>query len=223
MELADYNLKTYLFNNLQVATDGVNLFKKICEGLQHAHTNNVAHRDLYWNNILLVNNDNQCLIKLTDFGRAKDFDSLSDITPQNDTCFGINEIRSPELIFEIWGKPTQDNHMAGDLYALGIVLYFVFQGSPSFYNFELLNNITNFLNNNIATLYQLSTENRCELYKQWVDSKKNYQFKSLELSLFEPEINIQINNIIKKLCNIDYKKRYENVRQLLSDLDNIKL
>jgi serine/threonine protein kinase len=53
---------------------------QICSAVKHLHTLNIAHRDLKPENLLLTSNDDNAIIKLTDFGFAKEV-SLGLVTP----------------------------------------------------------------------------------------------------------------------------------------------
>jgi len=53
---------------------------QICSAVKHLHSLNIAHRDLKPENLLLTTNDEKAIIKLTDFGFAKEV-SLGLITP----------------------------------------------------------------------------------------------------------------------------------------------
>jgi mitogen-activated protein kinase-activated protein kinase 2 len=45
---------------------------EICSGVKHLHDLNIAHRDLKPENLLLTTNENDSIIKLIDFGFAKE-------------------------------------------------------------------------------------------------------------------------------------------------------
>ncbi|MGA3034655.1 MAG: serine/threonine-protein kinase [Terracidiphilus sp.] len=106
------------------------LFIKVCEGVQHAHQKAIIHRDLKPANILVVEVDGRPSPRLIDFGLAKE------------------TARPPsagESIFTgVWGiagtpgyiSPEQaagaDIDTRTDVYSLGVVLYEILSGSLPF-------------------------------------------------------------------------------------------
>ena len=47
------------------------LFKQVCEGVQHAHQKGIIHRDIKPSNILVSNHGDNAMPKIIDFGIAK--------------------------------------------------------------------------------------------------------------------------------------------------------
>ena len=97
---------------------------EIAEALEHAHRNNVVHRDVKPENILL--HDGYALV--TDFGVAK---AITAAGPEQITETGIAvgtpAYMSPE---QASGKPEIDGRT--DIYALGCVLFEMLTGAPPF-------------------------------------------------------------------------------------------
>jgi len=99
----------------------IDFSKQICRGLRYAHANNVVHRDIKPQNILI---DKSNIVKLSDFGIAKIF-AGSDITMTGFTL-GTPEYMSPE---QALGKGIDQQT---DLYSLGIVIYEMLTKKPPF-------------------------------------------------------------------------------------------
>jgi serine/threonine protein kinase len=99
----------------------IDFSKQICRGLRYAHNNNVVHRDIKPQNILIEKSN---VVKLSDFGIAKIF-SGSDITMTGFTL-GTPEYMSPE---QALGKNI--DHQT-DIYSLGVVMYEMLVKKPPF-------------------------------------------------------------------------------------------
>ncbi len=104
------------------------LFVRVCEGVQHAHQKAIIHRDLKPSNILVSEVDGKPLPRIIDFGVAK-------ATAQRltaDTMFtrvgdivGTPGYMSPEQADQI----TVDVDTRADVYSLGVVLYELLVGA----------------------------------------------------------------------------------------------
>lgn len=95
---------------------------QICDALQYAHSRGIVHRDLKPSNLLITDKG---LIKLTDFGIAKDLDRTA-LTGTGRTL-GTAAYMAPE---QIRGTPEVSHKT--DLYALGCVLYQLLTGRTPF-------------------------------------------------------------------------------------------
>jgi len=94
---------------------------QVGEALAYAHNNNIIHRDIKPDNIMLHRNK---IIKLMDFGLAK----ITDVTAMTETgeVFGTLYYMPPE---QLKGEQVSE---ATDLYSLGITLYEFLTGTLPF-------------------------------------------------------------------------------------------
>jgi len=107
------------------------LFVRVCDGVQHAHVNAVMHRDLKPSNILVTTDAGSPTPKIIDFGLAKAFGIGSgparDLT-QFGQLLGTPEYMSPEQA-ALDGRPVDTRT---DVYSLGVVFYELLVGERPF-------------------------------------------------------------------------------------------
>ena len=95
---------------------------QICGGLEAAHKNNVVHRDIKPQNIIITPDG---VLKVTDFGIARASNSQSTVTTGNN-AIGTVHYLSPE---QARGGYTDERT---DIYSLGVVLYEMLTGRLPF-------------------------------------------------------------------------------------------
>jgi serine/threonine protein kinase/tetratricopeptide (TPR) repeat protein len=103
------------------------LFARVCDGVQHAHQKAVIHRDLKPGNILVIEVDGQPAPRIIDFGLASMVESGSDGgTVRADNVAGTPGYMSPEQL------AGTDLDTRTDVYSLGVVLYELLTGTTPF-------------------------------------------------------------------------------------------
>ncbi|MFO0918905.1 MAG: serine/threonine-protein kinase, partial [Planctomycetaceae bacterium] len=103
--------------------DAVHVVMRCAEALQSAHAQNMIHRDIKPDNIMLTSKG---AVKVADFGLAKALDDDLSMT-QSGTGLGTPYYMAPE-------QARNAKHVDGraDIYALGITLYYFLTGNLPF-------------------------------------------------------------------------------------------
>ena len=120
-----------LFQRIQDRQDGpftereaAQIMHEICLALKFLHDRNIAHRDLKPENLLYTTPHCDAIIKLTDFGFAKEThikDTLQ--TPCYTPYYAAPEVLGPEK----YDKSC-------DIWSLGVIMYILLCGFPPFYS-----------------------------------------------------------------------------------------
>jgi serine/threonine protein kinase len=96
--------------------------RQLCAGLDAAHSEGVAHRDLKPQNIMLGTNDH---VFVTDFGLAKSLGAVDGMT-QSGEMLGTPRYMAPEQV------EAKSVDARTDIYALGIIFYEMLTGDVPF-------------------------------------------------------------------------------------------
>lgn len=99
------------------------IVRSISLAVNHLHHMNIAHRDLKPENLLFTDNSPHAILKLTDFGFAKEVKGTLQ-TP----CYTPYYV-APEVL----GPETYDTSC--DLWSIGVITYILLCGYPPFYSF----------------------------------------------------------------------------------------
>ncbi|XP_004069192.1 MAP kinase-activated protein kinase 2 [Oryzias latipes] len=101
-----------------------NIMRRIGEAIQFLHSINIAHRDVKPENLLYSSKRPNALLKLTDFGFAKETTSHNSLnTPCYTPYYAAPEVLGPEK----YDKSC-------DMWSLGVIMYILLCGYPPFYS-----------------------------------------------------------------------------------------
>lgn len=100
------------------------IVRQVTIAIAHLHSLNIAHRDLKPENLLYADRSANALLKLTDFGFAKETTAGLDLKTPCYTPYYV----APEVL----GPESYD--MMCDLWSLGVIMYILLCGFPPFYS-----------------------------------------------------------------------------------------
>ncbi|MEM6979530.1 MAG: serine/threonine-protein kinase, partial [Planctomycetota bacterium] len=168
--------------------EAVDLFRKICVGLNHCHGKGVLHCDIKPANILLAA-DNEP--RLADFGQSR---MSHDQTPAMGTLFYM----APEQA-DLQSTPDA----RWDVYAAGAILYRMIAGHPPHRDQSLLSQLDT----------AGSLPGRLACYREAISAAPPVMER-----LTRRGLDRGLRRILSRCLEVDPSKRYANVQQILDDL-----
>ncbi|KAF9158380.1 Checkpoint kinase 2, partial [Mortierella sp. AD010] len=119
--LHEYYRNCHYFSEL----DARHIFQQVCEAIQYLHGNNIVHRDIKSENIMLIIGDNDYKVKLIDFGLARHTNTSRVLSTYCGTPFYM----APETSL---GEGENGYSKPVDIWALGVMLFRMLVGSYPF-------------------------------------------------------------------------------------------
>jgi serine/threonine-protein kinase len=111
----------------------ISIVQQVCRSLREAHALGIVHRDLKPANIMLLNESDQDLVKVLDFGLVK---SIAPMSEEEAAALGPEITQSGTFLGSPqYMAPEQARNVAdarSDIYSLGVVMYQMLQGRPPF-------------------------------------------------------------------------------------------
>lgn len=165
---------------------------QLCSALQHAHKNNIVHRDVKPSNVMIEQvGDNHYSAKLLDFGLAYTLTEDSQKVTRTGELVGSLHYMSPEQCLQAKVDARSD------IYSLGCLIFEMLTGGPPFT-----------ATNPIALIKQHTSEAVPDLTASITQPAK-------------PAVITSLNSVIKKAMAKDHKDRYLTIEELKLDLENI--
>ncbi|KAL6060960.1 calcium calmodulin-dependent protein kinase type 1G [Balamuthia mandrillaris] len=104
-------------------SDAANIVRQILEAVKYLHEEGIVHRDLKPENLLSAGDGENEVVKVADFGFAKNFGEEKLVT----SC-GSPGYVAPEVL-------TEDSYTnAVDMWSVGVIVYILLSGYPPFYD-----------------------------------------------------------------------------------------
>ncbi|GEM_PF-706382 len=192
------------------------LFMKLCDGVQHAHQKAVIHRDLKPSNVIISDIDGRPVPKIIDFGVAKaTAQPLTERTmfTHMGQLIGTPEYMSPEQA-ELTGE---DVDTRTDVYSLGVILYELLAGALPFDSKELREAGFEGIRRKIREVDPPKPSTRVTTLAQMPETAK------VKLHMDPQTLSSQLRGdldwIIMKALDKDRNRRYASAADLAADIE----
>uniref|UniRef100_A0A8C5TWU8 non-specific serine/threonine protein kinase n=1 Tax=Malurus cyaneus samueli TaxID=2593467 RepID=A0A8C5TWU8_9PASS len=119
-----FNLPGKASDGFFAASEASEIMKSIGEAIQYLHSINIAHRDVKPENLLYTSKRPNAVLKLTDFGFAKETTTHNSLATPCYTPYYV----APEVL----GPEKYDKSC--DMWSLGVIMYILLCGYPPFYS-----------------------------------------------------------------------------------------
>ena len=156
------------FSETQIAV----MFRQIFSGLAYLHSNNIIHRDLKLENILIKDieksmetNEDLFVLKIIDFGTAKIFDK----NKKAKAVVGSSYYIAPEVINKKYNREC-------DLWSAGVILYMFIVGHAPFEG-----------ENDREIMERVKKGNFAKNEERWLNASKEVKDLINKLLIYEPE------------------------------------
>jgi serine/threonine protein kinase len=169
----------------------VEIFFQACYALAHAHENGIIHRDFKSSNLMICDIGGRMVVKVVDFGMAKLMRPSEDSTQ-------IMELTQTGEVFgsPLYMSPEQCRGQAldqrSDIYSLACVIYYALTGQPPLLGENVLDTL-----------------------------QKQIHDPPLPMSDITLGIPANLESVIQKALRKDPDTRYQNVAELLVDLQAV--
>src|SRR5262249_13483816 len=192
------------------------LFRDVCQAVQHAHQKGIIHRDLKPSNVLVSVHDVTPVVKVIDFGVAKAIGGPrtdKTVYTQLTQLIGTPLYMSPEQA----GLSDIDVDTRSDVYSLGVLLY------------ELLTGTTPF---DSETLKQAGYDEMRRMIREDEPPRPSTRFSTMQQATLstiaqrrglEPrrlsqQVRGELDWIVMKALDEDRGRRYESASALAADV-----
>jgi eukaryotic-like serine/threonine-protein kinase len=207
----------YCDNKRLTIRQRLELFIKVCDGVQHAHQKAIIHRDLKPPNILVTEVDGKPMPRIIDFGLAKTIGL--EISPENLMMTRAGDwVGTPGYMSPEQADSSADVDTRTDVYSLGVVLYVLLTGDQPF-------DVSQWMK---QPFYEVVRE-LCEIDPQKPSTKiRKHDAATLanvaEKRQNQPEMLVRqvsgdLDCIVLKALEKDRNRRYATPLELAADVD----
>ena len=194
------------------------LFKTVCDAVQHAHQKGIIHRDIKPSNVLVTQVGADPVVKVIDFGLAKatSGQKLTEKTVYTGfmKLMGTPIYMSPEQA----GLSGLDIDTRSDVYSLGILLYELLTGTTPLDKTEIRQKAYEELCRQIREVEALKPSARISTLTS-AERSMIAQQRQIEPKSLRQLLNGDLDVVVLKALEKDRDRRYETPKELAADID----
>ena len=194
------------------------LFKTVCDAVQHAHQKGIIHRDIKPSNVLVTQVSAKPVVKVIDFGLAKatSGQKLTDKTVYTGfmKLMGTPVYMSPEQA----GLSGLDVDTRSDVYSLGILLYELLTGTTPLDRTEIQKQAYEELCRQIREVEAPKPSARVSTL-QPAERSTIALHRQVEPAKLRQVFDGDLDVVVLKALEKDRERRYESPKELAADVD----
>ncbi|XP_012530738.1 serine/threonine-protein kinase Chk2 [Monomorium pharaonis] len=183
------------------------IFYQIVLAVHYLHKEGITHRDLKLENILLKDNSDYPLVKVSDFGLSKFVDTQTMMK----TFCGTPMYVAPEIL-STHGRSSYTKQV--DVWSLGVILYICVSGTTPFHSNNLVEEITRGLYEFRSSHFQHVPENVIKLIKRMMTVNPRERITVPQILLNPWLRDIRMRQEVNRLISNNNVENNENVPPL---------
>ena len=194
------------------------LFKTVCDAVQHAHQKGIIHRDIKPSNVLVTQVSAKPVVKVIDFGLAKSTSGqkLTDKTLYTGfmKLMGTPSYMSPEQA----GLSGLDVDTRSDVYSLGVLLYELLTGTTPLDKTEIQKQAYEELCRNIREVDAPKPSARISTLKD-AERSSIAQQRQVDPKSLRQLLDGDLDVVVLKALEKDRDRRYASPQDLANDIE----